>query len=114
MTERINYRVKTQEELAELWEQTYHFDGPDMPLVNFETHQILAVFDGTHPSGGYDVRVEKIVDDGQNRHVTITHVSPSETCVVSDAITSPFELVIVPKSTARIVREDLEEVRECN
>lgn len=114
ITERTNYRVKTQEELVQLWERTYDVDGPDMPLVNFDTHQILAVFDGTRSSGGYDIRVDKIIDDGQNRNITITHVVPGESCMVTDAITSPFEFVLVPKSTARIVREDVEEVRECN
>jgi PrcB C-terminal len=114
ISERTNYRVKTQEELVQLWERTYHQDAPDMPMVNFDTHHILAVFDGTRSSGGYDIRVGKIVDDGQDRYVTIIHTVPGESCMVTDAITSPFEFVLVPKSMARIVREDVEEVRECN
>lgn len=112
--ERKNYRVKTQEELSELWKRAYDLNGPALPVVDFETHQVLAVFDGSHSTGGYDVRVDKVIDDGLNRTVIITHIIPDESCVVSESLTSPFEFVMVPKSEASIKREDTEEMRICS
>lgn len=113
VSERKNYRIKSPEELSYLWSVVYDVDGPDMPEIDFTKQHVLAVFDGSRPSGGYEVAVEKIIDTQAARTVTIKHRVPDDSCMVSQAITSPFAFVVVPASALPIVREDVEEVYRC-
>lgn len=112
---RVNYRIKNNSELSELWFLIYGGSQPNMPSVDFDKHEVLAVFDGSHSTGGYDVAVRSIVDAGLTRSITIEHTEPGADCVVSQAITSPFVLVSVSKmpETHTLDREDVQIVKSC-
>lgn len=112
LTERKNYRIKSREEFDQLWQMIYAGDGPNIPYIDFAESEVLAVFDGTHTTGGYAIEVASVEDNG-SRRIIIKHISPGETCMTTGSITSPFALVMLPKTTLPIVREDVEEVREC-
>lgn len=114
MTERKNYRVKSRHELDQLWAVMYGSDGPSLSPVDFETSEVLAVFDGTHSSGGFDVEVTSVYDDALSRRVSITRTAPGEDCITSEAITSPFILVVVPKSDLPIAREETTVTSDCD
>lgn len=113
ITERKNYRVQSEEGLRELWRLVYGNDGPIVPDIDFDTYELLAVFDGTHSSGGYDITVESVMDTPAVRTVSILHTVPGEECLTSQAITSPFEIVLLPKSSATISRTDRIETISC-
>ncbi len=112
--ERKNYRIRSLDELQELWSMTYPADGPAIPAVDFAQYEVLAVFDGTHTSGGYDVMVTGVEDSALSRTVRITRTSPGESCMTPSVITSPFVLVRIPASDLTIVREEESVVAECN
>jgi hypothetical protein len=114
VTERANYRIKNTEELVELWKMMYGTDGPTLPAIDFGKHEVLAIFDGTHSSGGYDVRIASIEDEELTRRVTIVRVTPGDDCMTTTAITSPYLLVAAPKSVLPLSREEVSEVAECN
>ena len=114
ITERANYRIRSAEELAELWGMIYGPGGPLMPQVDFSTKEVLAVFDGTHSSGGYDITVESVEDEALVRRVSILHTAPADDCVTTSAITSPFELVVVARSNATVERIERTETVACN
>jgi hypothetical protein len=114
VTLRVNYRIKDVDEFGELWSSIHGLDSVPPP-VNFEENDVLAVFDGTHATGGYSIRVTAVTDiTGLNRQVAITHEEPGASCVVTDAFTSPYELIVVPKSPAALSREDTTLVVECS
>lgn len=114
ITEQKNYRIRTASELQELWRLVYGTDGPTIPKVDFDQNEVLAVFDGTHSSGGYDVDVVDVNDEnGLIRHVSILHLAPGETCMTSSAVTSPFQIILLSKSALSIAREDRTEARSC-
>lgn len=114
ITERVNYRVRTAEELGVLWEAIHEDDMMPVPFVDFEAHDVLAVFEGERPSAGYDISVLS-VEHGSDGTLTVTilHEEPGNTCMTATVITSPFELVVVPKIDAKISREDLTSIKEC-
>jgi hypothetical protein len=114
ITERTNYRIRTEEELGLLWKAIHEDDEMPVPYVDFEAHDVLAVFEGERPSSGYDISVVSVenASDGTLK-VTVLHEEPGNTCITTAVITSPFELVVVPKSDAKITREDLVNVKEC-
>lgn len=114
ITKRVNYRIRTESEFASLWTALHADDEMPVPHVDFEAHDVLAVFEGEKMSGGYDISVVSVMtkDDG-TLAVTILHEEPGASCLTTSVITSPFELVVVPKVEAKIRREDLTTVREC-
>jgi hypothetical protein len=113
VTERTNYRIRSQEELAELWAMVYGADMPPLPQVDFSQKEVLAVFDGTHSSGGYDVRVESVTDTDVARTVSLVRVVPEEGCATIDALTSPFVMVAAARSALPLTREEATETGAC-
>ncbi len=112
MREQKNYRVLDEEYFVEVW-QMAHGAGTPMPSVDFTTHEVLAVFDGERPTGGYEIGIERILDQGDVREVRIMHTAPGASCITTQALTSPFQMVVVPKSDNTIDRTDLHATVAC-
>ncbi len=111
---RVNYRIRNEDEFASLWLALHSDDSMPVPVVDFEAHDVLAVFEGERPSAGYDISIVSVMDQGDGTlAVTILHEEPGATCITNSVITSPFELVVVPKLDLKISREDLTTTREC-
>ena len=111
----INYRIENAEEFDALWTLIHGTDRPSMPNVDFERNDVLAVFDGSHSTGGYDIRVTEVVDAELTRTVHITHTRPGTGCMTVSGETSPYELVVVPKMREglRLAHADLIERAAC-
>jgi hypothetical protein len=109
---RINYRITEQEQLEDLW---VTLRGPDVaaPKVDFDKYEVLAVFDGSHSTGGYDVRVDDVMDEDAVRKVMITRVEPGETCTPPAGPSNPYVLVRVEKTTMPIERVEKVEMTRC-
>lgn len=110
LDERKNYRIKTQEELDQLW--TIVGQG-GAPAVDFATSEVLAAFDGIRPTGGYFVRIASVEDTSAARRVVIEHTAPGAGCMTTSALTSPFTMVVVPKTDLPIARVDVEKTEDC-
>lgn len=105
VTERKNYRIKSQDELDELWKLVHGTGGP--ANVDFSADEVIAVFDGTHATGGYAINIASVTDvPGGSRDVAIMHTTPGEGCAASDAVSSPFQIILLPKSPYPLEHED--------
>jgi len=114
ITERVNYRIRTEPEFASLWNMMHEGDDVPVPVVDFDAHDVLAVFEGERPSAGYAISIMSVeTTEAGELKVTLLHEEPGATCLTSQVITSPFELVVVPKIDAQITREDVLFVQEC-
>ena len=113
VTARKNFRIKSEAERQALWRMIYGTGGPVTGPIDFEREELLAVFDGTHSTGGYDVTVAAVEDGASTRTVTLLRTEPGDSCVTTDAITSPYVLVVLPKSALPLERVETTEVREC-
>ena len=111
--ERKNYRIRSIDELQELWTMTYGPGAPLIPQVDFATREVLAVFDGSHSSGGYRITVESVEDTPLARVVSIVRVSPGATCITTSALTSPFQMVVVERTDLPIQRKERSVIEEC-
>lgn len=110
--DRVNYRVHDATQLATLWQMLYG-DQTNPPKVDFEKNEVLAVFDGTHPTGGYAVSITQIAD-GDVRTVAVTHVAPGKGCMTSEALTMPYEIVTVPKTALKLSHQDVASTTACS
>lgn len=106
MTERKNYRVLDYQQLEEVWALAHGPTVAQLPTVDFTTHEVLAVFDGERSSGGYGIGVDEVTDNGGTRYIRIRHTEPGASCMTTQAITSPFQIVMVEKTTKTINRSD--------
>ncbi|KND49420.1 MAG: hypothetical protein AB203_04470 [Parcubacteria bacterium C7867-008] len=103
--QRVNYRIENPQKLSELWGYLDVTPG-SAPGVDFSKNEVLAVFDGTHTSGGYRIEVSHITEEAGSRMVHITRIVPGEGCVTNNAITSPYQVVVVKKSPLPLAHMD--------
>ncbi|HVY55286.1 MAG TPA: protease complex subunit PrcB family protein [Thermodesulfobacteriota bacterium] len=111
VTDRVNYLITSSAEFGELW-SLIQATGT-MPAVDFSTHSVLAVFAGQEPTAGYAIGVSKVEDTSDGRKVTIALSKPGSDCVTAAVITTPFELVSVPKTTLPLSHEDAVATTSC-
>lgn len=109
----VNYRITDADQLAALWSMVYGDTGLGMPDVDFQKHEVLAVFDGSHSTGGYDIRVDDVEEVDGKRVLSITHIVPGESCAVTDSQTSPFVIIQVEKTSLALTHEDITETTVC-
>lgn len=110
---RVNYRIRTEDEFAMLWEEMFPGVSQTPLAIDFSREEVLALFDGTHSTTGYAVSVSDIEDTNGVRRVTVLRSVPGEACAVASRITSPYVIIRVPKSTLPIERIEQEAVAPC-
>jgi hypothetical protein len=111
---RKNFVVRDATGLAKLSELLYGSASSTMPAVDFTKHDVIAVFAGSEPSGGYAISISKIVDTADARVVYVTITSPGKGCMTTQALTSPYAVVTAPKSGLPLKHVDATETKGCN
>lgn len=111
--ERVNYRVTNEDQLAALWQMIYTDNGTPVPTIDFNKYEVLAVFDGSHSTAGYSVKVASVKDTSDARVVTIVHTEPGDSCVPGGGGTSPFVIIQVKKTPLPISRVDQTVTTQC-
>ncbi|MBV9210079.1 MAG: DUF885 family protein [Acidobacteria bacterium] len=87
--------VSNQAEWQRVW-RTVGGDRP-MPEVNFNTRAVVVVYQGRKSTGGYSIAVEEIRRTGSNLVVKVKEQSPRPGEITTDALTSPFVVVSIPR-----------------
>lgn len=113
VSERKNYAVYTQEDFRRLWTMAYGTDTSTMPSIDFDTQYVIGVFAGEKATGGHAIEVAGITDASSIRTVSIALTRPGDGCVVSQALTSPFQLIAVPVSDRELARIETEVEASC-
>ncbi|OEH86428.1 hypothetical protein BHU72_13500 [Desulfuribacillus stibiiarsenatis] len=65
----------------------------------FEGNRYVLITDGMRPTGGFSVEVQEAIVQGENLEVRIKTIEPKEGQMVTEAITHPYDLVIVENTT---------------
>ncbi len=100
---RANYLITSESQLSELWKM---IDARGQtPVVNFATHDVVAVFAGKEPTAGYTITVSK-VEDTNTREVTVALTSPGGSCVLAQSVTAPYQVVELPKTSLPLTHTD--------
>jgi hypothetical protein len=111
--QRVNYRITNADQLEALWYLVYTTAGPPVPKIDFSKKEVLAVFSGSHSTGGYEVAVKDVREAGGKRVISIVYGEPADSCAVSSAQTSPFMLVVVDKSPLPVDHEETTQTSPC-
>ena len=110
--ERQTMSIKTQEQWTDLWRQM--FPGQETPsYVDFEQSMLISVFMGEQPSGGYDISVTKIIETRDALKVYVEEVSPGVNCIVTLALTHPYQIVKLDYFNKPTIFEFNNKVKSC-
>ncbi len=103
--------IKNQQEWSELTKKS---DLSNLPNVNFQKKMVLAVFQGSKPTGGYSVKVADVCKTQSKTRVEIVSKKPGKNCVVTQALTTPYEMVIIPKIKQQIAFSSESQSKRCH
>jgi hypothetical protein len=112
MDERANYEITDGSQLNQLWGYLGATPGT-VPNIDFTKEEVLAVFDGTHTTGGYRITVTDITEASGTRTVHVSRIAPGANCAKANAITSPYQIIAVPKSTLPLAHVDTSVTQDC-
>lgn len=113
VTERKNYAVYTEEDFRELWRMAYGENAPTLPRIDFTQNYVVGVFAGEKMSGGHTIAVSSVADSALERTISIALTRPGAGCVATQALTRPFQLVVLPLSDLTLSREESETEVAC-
>ncbi len=87
---------------------------PPLPAVDFDREAVLAVAMGRQPSGGFAIRLEAAHQDDQAVTVSVRSVAPGAGCLVPQVVTSPVDLVRMPRSPLPVRFVETSETLNCD
>jgi PrcB C-terminal len=115
ISEKRELKINNNDEYQKLMADVYKDldQMPRIPEVDFNKYSVIAVFIGTRSSGGYTVSVDMVTVSDKGLNAGITETKPGKTCIVSDALTSPFVIVKFPKNDRKASFRYAQKVKEC-
>ena len=81
------------------WQRVWQVVGSDrrIPEINFDTRTVIIVYQGRKPTGGWSILVDGLRRVGQNLIVSVREQKPGPGDITTDALTSPFVIVSIPR-----------------
>ena len=83
------------------WESSTELDltlqKPAAPRIDFEQQTVVGITAGSHATGGYDLRIDRIEPDTQGNRwiVHYTESAPAQNCLLTQAPTTPSVFITV-------------------
>ena len=107
--------VRTQSQWNEIWARIAGnaTPAPEAPEIDFATEMVIVAAMGTRPSGGYAIRIDRVVRRGNTMWAEVTSSAPGSGCMNAAALTTPVDLVVVQRTTGKVLFVENSEVRNC-
>lgn len=71
--------------------------------IDLEKHNLVACFIGEKTTGGYDIEVADVLFTDTTAQIILKEITPEKNQLVTDAFTSPYLFVLVPKNKTILV-----------
>jgi hypothetical protein len=82
----------------------------DVSLPDFTQKRILGLFAGSKPTGGYDIKIQSVVEDNCQIIVEYFEKEPQKDQMVTTVLTYPADYVVLPKSNKPILFKKVKEI----
>lgn len=82
------------------WDNVWRMIGGERapaPDITFDTRAVVVVFQGQKPTGGYSISIAEIRRRGPELTVRVNEHAPARTDITTQALTSPFVAVSIPR-----------------
>ena len=107
--------VRDSVEWRRLWVQINgpFIPQPALPRVDFQREMVVVAAMGRQPGGGYDIVIERAVEDTAGIEVLVRRTTPGDRCSSSAAVTKPLDLAKIPVSNKPVRFRDREQAAAC-
>lgn len=117
ITSELTTVVRDEEAWLALWSKHTGMMLPATtlpPAVDFSRDMVIGIFAGQKPSGGFAININSITGsaDGQIS-VDYSSAVPGAGCVVTMALTSPYQIVTLPYSDSEVVFHKTDIINDC-
>ncbi len=87
-----NVVIKSEAEFDQLWKeiQTGVEHAPAKPVVDFNTHWVVACFLGTISTSGHTLAITSAKPEGDKTMIEVTHGIPGMSCMTAQVIEYPY------------------------
>jgi hypothetical protein len=102
----VQVAARTVAEWDKVWKQ--HAPGRPQPQVDFSREMVVGVFAGTRNSAGYSVDIVSAEDQQGTLVVRYRETVPARGAVTAQIVTSPYQLVAVPKHDGTVRFEKMQ------
>ncbi len=102
MDEARQASARSVEEWSRLW--NLHAGERTRPTVDFSRDVVVAVFMGTRPTAGFSIEIVRVRQEGPALVVTYKETRPAPDSVTAQILTSPYDIVAVPRGTTTDVK----------
>lgn len=111
-----NVVIKDQARWKAIWNKVHENDPDDvdLPAIDFQNKMIIAVFDGKHSSGGFDITIDQVCKTNNATQVNVIKEQPGSGCNVTMAITSPYQIVKVDRQSGSVDFSTTNKTRSCD
>jgi hypothetical protein len=97
---------------SEVMRDRYPITTP--PAVDFGQSMVILAAMGVQNTGGHVISIEGVHRRGKRFFVTVRQVSPGPGCMTTQVLTSPVDIVQVPKSDEAVTFVERQETRNCD
>ncbi|HWT00368.1 MAG TPA: DUF885 family protein [Pyrinomonadaceae bacterium] len=104
--------ITNQSDWERAWEVIGRGSSGPMPEVNFNTRAAVVAHQGRQSTGGYGISVAAIRREGQTLVVRVDEQRPGKGDVVTEALTSPFVAVSIPRPPDGVTAKFEDEVNK--
>jgi hypothetical protein len=73
----------------------------DRPAVDFTRDIVVAAATGQRPTGGYEIAINGVSQQGGELTVEVLETTPGPNCMTSAGLTQPVDVVVVPAVKVR-------------
>lgn len=97
--------LRTPDEFSAAWNQAYgaSLSVPPLPGADLARETLVAIFLGPKPTGGYGLDVVGVTLEDGDLYVDVLERAPAPGAIVSQALTSPWLLIRIPRGDAGAV-----------
>jgi hypothetical protein len=110
-----NFLVFSQAEWTALWRRVTanHGEQPDAPPVDWSREMLLVAAMGTKPTGGYSIRIDRVLESPEVLDAVVIRTSPGPRCGVTAALTHPLDVVRIARSAKPVRWTVRDEISDC-
>ncbi len=101
-TEKKDFVIDNKEDFLNLLSKVSGKISSLPSQIDFDKYILIATFMGQKSSGGYEIKIEKIVEFEKEIKVFVKEIIPGKNCIVTMALTQPYHIVKIKKSYKRI------------
>lgn len=112
--EPVQQVLKTAAELAAAWRAIHGgSQGEPVPKVDFSRQMVVLLALGQRPTGGYSLKFDGTSSSGIGVVVSYTITVPGPGCMTAQVLSSPVELVAVPRMDGVVHFDATQVVQRC-